>query len=99
PREDEPALARVPDRNGEHAAEAGCEAAAVLLVEVYEHLGVAVRAKTVTGALELGAQLPVVVDLAVLDDVDAAVLVRDRLVARLEVDDREPPRRQTGRAV
>ena len=38
------------------------------------------------------AQLLVVVDLAVLDDVDRPVLVRDRLVAAREVDDREPPR-------
>ena len=38
------------------------------------------------------AQLGVVVELAVLDDVDGAVLVRDRLVAGLEVDDREPAR-------
>ncbi len=39
--------------------------------------------------LQLAAQLAVVVDLAVLDDDDAAVLVGDRLVAMLEVDDRE----------
>ena len=38
------------------------------------------------------AQLQVVVDLAVLHDDDRAVLVRDRLVAAGQVDDREPPR-------
>ena len=41
----------------------------------------------------------VVVDLAVLDDDDRAVLVGDRLVAAVEVDDREPPRGQPDRAV
>ena len=64
-----------------------------------EHLGVAVRAKPVAGALELAAQLLVVVDLAVLDDGDRAVLVRERLVARLEVDDREPARGEADVAV
>ena len=44
------------------------------------------------GPLELVPQLAVVVELAVLDDGDAAVLVRDRLVAGREVDDREPTR-------
>ena len=38
---------------------------------------------------QLVAQLPIVVDLAVEDDDDGAVLVVDRLVARLEVDHRE----------
>ena len=48
-------------------------------------------------ALEPRAQLAVVVDLAVLDDLDAAVLVADRLVAALEVDDREAPRGERDR--
>ena len=56
-------------------------------------------AHPVAGALELAAQLGVVVDLAVLDDGARPVLVRDRLVARLEVDDREPPRREPDAAL
>src|SRR5205823_8199219 len=80
----------VPDRDREHAAEPAREVVAVLLVQVDEDLGVAARAEAVAGGLELPPELLVVVDLAVLDDVDGAVLVRDRLVARLEVDDREP---------
>ena len=91
-REHEPPPARVPDRDGEHPAQALCELVAVLLVEMEHHFGVAVRPEAVPGALQLGAQLAEVVDLAVLDDDGGAVLVRDRLVARLEVDDREPPR-------
>jgi hypothetical protein len=57
---------------------------------VHEHLGVRSGSEAVTDALQLGAKLAVVVELAVLDDVDRRVLVRDRLVAGLEVDDREP---------
>jgi hypothetical protein len=40
--------------------------------------------------LELGAELDVVVDLAVLHHPVAAALVAQRLVAALEIDDREP---------
>ena len=99
-REHEPPARAVPHRDGEHPAQALGEARAVLLVEVDEHLGVGVRrAEHVARALELGAQLGVVVDLAVLDDDDAPVLARDRLVAALEVDDRQPPRGEPGLAV
>ena len=40
-------------------------------------------------AQQLGAQLPIVVDLAVADDPLAAVLVGDRLMAAVEIDDRQ----------
>ena len=56
-----------------------------------EHLRVAARREAVSARGEVVAQLAVVVDLAVLHEVDAAVLVSHRLVAVLEVDDREPP--------
>ena len=46
--------------------------------------------------LELGAQPLEVVDLAVEDDPDGAVLVVDRLVAAGEVDDREPAHPERG---
>ena len=40
--------------------------------------------------VELGNQLLVVVDLAVVDDADAAVLVVQRLLTGREIDDRQP---------
>src|SRR5581483_6290106 len=97
--EHEPPPLPVPDRDREHPAQPLREAVAVLLVEMQDHLGVAVRSEAVTRALQLGPELAVVVYLAVLDDPGGAVLVRDRLVARLEVDDREPPRREPDRPV
>ena len=45
------------------------------------------RAEGVAGGLELGAQLAVVVDLAVVDEPDGLVLVGDGLVAAVAVDD------------
>ena len=89
--EHEPPASRVPERNREHAAQPAGVLGPVLLVEMQVHLGVAVRAKRMAVALELAPQLRVVVDLAVLDDDTRAVLVRDRLIASREVDDREPP--------
>jgi hypothetical protein len=98
-REHEPLPRRVPERDCEHAAQPSREVEAPLLVAVDEHLGVAVRREAMAVALEPVAQLGVVVDLAVLDDVDRLVLVRERLVAGVEVDDRESPRGQSDRAV
>src|SRR5829696_1048515 len=62
-------------------------------------LGVAGRAEAVTASLERRAELEVVVDLAVLDDLNRAVLVSDRLVSAREVDDGEAARRQGDGAV
>jgi hypothetical protein len=41
--------------------------------------------------LELAPQVAVVVDLAVEDDPDGAILVADRLLAVVEIDDAQPP--------
>jgi len=56
---------------------------------VDEHLRVAARREPVSRALELGTELELVVDLAVVGDPDRAVLVRQRLRASVEVDDAE----------
>ena len=68
-----------------------------VLVEVNDHLGVGLRREPMTLPLELDAQLAVVVDLAVEHEPNRAVLVRDRLVSRLEIDDREPPETEAER--
>src|SRR4029450_11801246 len=81
--EDEALPPGVPYGDGEHAAQPLGEALPVLLVEVDEHLGVRLCPEAMSGALEAGSELAVVVDLPVLDDVDSAVLVGDRLGAGL----------------
>ena len=96
-REHEAAAPLVPDRDREHPAQPLRELEAVLLVQVDERLGVRVRPVRVARAHELARELRVVVDLAVLDDDAAAVLVEDRLVAAGEVDDGQPPRRERHR--
>jgi hypothetical protein len=91
-REDEAAPPNVPDRDREHPPQALGEVDADLLIQVRQHLGVAARAKAVPGGLELAAQLAEVEYLAVLDHQHVPGLVAQRLVAVLEVDDRQPAR-------
>src|SRR5207244_7234362 len=50
------------------------------------------RAEDVSIAAQCGAHVVVVVELAVLDRPDVSVLVRERLVAGLDVDDAQAPR-------
>ena len=79
---------RVPDDKGEHAAQLlHKRRAAVLLVAVQQHLGVAVRGKGVSRRDQLLAQGLKVVDLAVVDQHKALVLVVHRLRAVRKVDD------------
>src|SRR5205807_450080 len=89
--EEERLAVAVPQRKSEHAAEALHAVLAPLLPGVNDDLGVAPGTKYVTRAHELGDQLLVVVDLAVEDDDDAAVLVEKRLLPGRKVDDRQAP--------
>ena len=97
--EHEPPALRVPERDREHPAQLADVVRPVLLVEVQVDLGVARRSEAMPAPFERRAQLEVVVDLAVLDDLNGAVLVPDGLVAAGEVDDGETARRQSDRAV
>ena len=90
-REQEPPRVRVPDREGEHAAEAVDAVLAPLLVAVRDHLGVGVGPEAVAVRDQLAADLGEVVDLAVEDDLHRSVLVADRLVAGRQIDDAQPP--------
>src|SRR5262249_49358083 len=81
--------AGVPQGQPEHALEGINEVEAALLVEMGNDLGVAAGAKAMAGAQEVFAERTVVVDLAVADDLDVALLVGQRLRAVLDVDDGE----------
>ena len=89
-RQQEPPARRVPQGEGEHAAQARQAVEAVLLVEVHDHLGVGARTEPVAAPLEVRAQLAEVVDLPVGDEHERAVLVAERLVPfGAQVDDRQ----------
>src|SRR5262249_55468593 len=89
-RDHEAPLAPVPDRHAELPADVLGELRADLLVEVREDLRVAAALEAMA-AEQLAPDVLVVVELAVLHRPDGAVLVADRLVAALDVDDAEPP--------
>jgi hypothetical protein len=97
-RQDQPPAARVPQRQAEHAVERVDEVDPPLLVEVGQHLGVAVGAEAVPAGFEPGAQRDVIVDLAVAHRDHLARLVGQRLRAARDVDDREPPAADAARA-
>ncbi len=88
-RKEERLAVAIPQCEGKHAAEAFHAALAPRLPGMHDHLGVAARVEAVTERLQLRYQRLVVVDLAVVDDDDRAILVVERLLAGREVDDRE----------
>src|SRR5580658_1476098 len=55
-----------------------------------EDFGVAVRRESMPGALQPGAELVVIIDLAVEDYVDRAVLIANGLWAATDINDAEP---------
>ena len=88
--QEEPLAGRVPDREREHAVELLRQRDRVqVLREMGDHLGVAVAGEPVPGAQQLVAQLQEVVDLAVENDAHGAVLVGDRWVAGLYINNRQ----------
>ena len=91
-RQQELAPPPVPQREREEPAEALDAARPPRLVTVDHDLRVAAPAEAMPERLEFAAQLLVVEDLAVVDELDRAVLVRDGLGAGgREVDDPEAP--------
>ena len=89
--EDEPRPALVPDGEGEHAVEAAGELGGwKVLGQVRDDLGIAARTELVPAPQELLPELAEVVDLAVEDDGNGPVLVRDRRIAGDQIDDRQP---------
>ena len=95
----EPLLVAVPDRQPEHAVEA-VERVVPPLRERLEHdLGVGVGREGAAERLQLGAQVEVVVDLAVVGDHVAPVGGVHRLLAVGDVDDGQPPVREPAGAV
>jgi len=84
--EDEAARGFSPERDGEHAAEAGEALGVPFKKSVENGFGVGVRNETMAERFQFGAQFQVVVDFAVEDDYGVAIRREDGLVAAFEVD-------------
>ena len=88
---DECMRALVVQRQREHAAQVRERVAAPLLVRVERRLDVRSGSEVVAERFELGAQVRVVVDLPVADDVDVARFVGEGLLAAGDVHERQAP--------
>ena len=99
PGEEQLARPGVPDGKGEHSVESFHARRAPLLEGVHDGLGVAAGAEPVAPGLQLAAQIGVIVDLAVVDQLDGAVLVGHRLVAAGGIHDAQPGHAQRQRAL
>ena len=87
----------VPDAEREDPVEPVEQALAPLLPPVDEHLAVALAAEPMSSGDQQAAQVPEVVDLAVVRDPDRLVLVGHRTTGRArQVDDREAPVCESG---
>src|SRR6266850_7133936 len=86
-------LTVVPDRNGEHAVEAGQHGWSFNGVELQQHLSISVRDELTTPLLQRPPQLAEVVDFPVVDNPKAPINCRHRHVAaRGQIEDREAAR-------
>src|SRR5438874_353903 len=98
-RQEQTPAARVPHREGEHAAQPVHAGGTVRLPRAQQHLRVAAGGEPAAARLQLAAQVAEVVDLAVEDERDGAVLASHRLLAGDEVDDRQTRHPERGLAV
>src|SRR5262249_20784464 len=89
----------VPQREREHAVEVSDAVLAEILPRMDKHFGVGAGRETMAASDQTLAQLDVVVDLAVQHRPDRGVLVRNRLVAGFEIDDRQAPLPQRDRSL
>src|SRR5439155_1656953 len=91
---DQPGRPAVPERAREHPVEPREGLEPFVDVERKEHFRIRPGAEHVAPLLELGFQLRVVVDLAVVADAHLAVRRLHRLLAARQVDDAQPPVRE-----
>ena len=84
---------RVPEREIEHAVQAPHKRVTFGVVHVQQHFVVRAGLEAVALGLQLGAQLAVVVDLAVARRPERLLDIAQRLVAAGQVDDRQAAHR------
>src|SRR5580698_3183804 len=98
-RNEQTPLAPVPDGKGKHSRQPLHTFRAVLLVKMENGFSIAFRPVTVAARFEFSAQLPVVVNLPVVYDPQVLILIGNRLMHGLHIDDAESPNRQSQIAV
>ncbi len=81
----------VPQREREHPFEPVEARRPPALPGMHDRFGVAVGAEDMAARQQLRPQRGVIVDLAVEDDRDRFIFVKNRLLAAFKIDDRQPP--------
>src|SRR5258708_5994540 len=89
--DDEPLSSCIPQRDREHPIDMIDKIVAVFLIKMRDDLGVGLRNELVPAFFEGLAALAIIVKLAVHHHDDRFVLTVNRLIARMQIDDREPP--------
>ena len=85
----------IPNRKSKHPPQVLWTISSPLVVGVNDSFSVTVGIELVAELFELLAQFAIVVDLAVENNPRRAVLIMNRLLSVCEIDDREPPHRQS----
>ena len=80
---------RVPQRKCENSIETRQKRFTLIFVKMHKHFGVARRAKAMSARFEIAAQFAMIVDFAVEDNPNRAVLVCHWLIAGREINDAE----------
>jgi hypothetical protein len=88
-------LPAIPDGECEHAAQVQDTLSPMLLVEMKDSLGVALRAVRMTLRFQPAPKLAVVINFSVEDDPDIARCVRKRLLSGMQVNHTQPPHPQS----
>src|SRR5437762_2008599 len=94
PREEEFLFATVPDREREHPAKLLDSPGAFFLVQMEDGLGIAAGAVAMAASFQRDSQVEVVVDLAVVHNVERPVVGGHRLMSTPHVDDGQTAMRQ-----
>ena len=94
-RQQQTALVAVPDDNREHASQLREALFSILLIEMDDSFGIRPGCKPVSFGDEFLAKVSIVIDFAIQQDPDGAVLVADWLMTSSDVDDAEPPMPQS----
>src|SRR5882724_5226800 len=92
-------LTLVPDREGEHSAQAVHTIGSIFFVKVNDDLGVSIGVKAMAAGLEARSQFGKVVDLSIKNDPDRAIFIVDWLLAGRKIDDAQPTHAQAGAAM
>src|SRR4029077_12371173 len=85
-RQQEPALARIPNGKTKHPAQELDTLLTEILIQMDDHFRIACRPKSMSPAFQFLLKGQIVINLTVEDCGDAPIFVRDRLLSTIQID-------------